>query len=589
MSVIFQPNFKGIITRTINRMVWLLFLTTLSFSQAHSQSILDKSISVSFQNQSPENALKKIESAAGIRFSYNSDIFLKDTQISAAFSNVPLHDILDQLLVNKYAYREKGKYIIIKSVQEIQRSQEKFIYTISGYVRDAQTGESIPFASIYDSATLNATLSNELGFYSLNIEQNPGETNTIGISKANYQDTLIMVAPLENKLLAVALAKLEDSIITTDTGIQNLDKNAVVKTLTHAKLRLQALNLNHDFRQGWQISFLPYMGTNGALSGKITNRYSLNILGGYAGGFNGIEAGGIFNIDRDSCRGAQFAGIYNLTAGPFHGAQFSGILNNHFSAFSGAQIAGIANTCSGDIQGFQAAGILNFSKSQLTGTQTAGILNYARNVKGSQIAGIMNTAEHVHGVQIAGLVNTARKIHGMQIGFINIADTVEGLQLGFLSFSKNGVHQVEYAYSDVMQHNAILRTGSKRLYNIISIGYHPYPNEVYSAGYGLGTKFKLSRISALNVEIAGQAMYLGLFEDIHTVFRTSLYHELVLFKTISLIAGPDINLYYSNGLGAPLPGYKSPISYLQPLHTFSLNYNRSAAVWVGFHIGVGLN
>jgi hypothetical protein len=509
--------------------------------------------------------------------------------ISGAFSNVALHEVLDQILGKKYAYREKGNYIIIKSVQEIQQSQEKFIYTISGYVRDAETGESIPFASIYDSATLTATLSNELGFYALNLEQKTGENHTIGISKAAYQDTLIMVAPLDNKILAVQLEKLKDTSPTADTGVRNLDENVVVKTLTNAKLRIQAMNLQQDFRKGWQVSFLPYLGSNGAMSGSITNRYSLNVLGGYAGGFHGMEVGGLFNIDRDSSSGAQFAGIYNLTAGPYRGAQFSGILNNHFSNFSGAQFAGITNTCSGNFQGFQAAGILNFSKSQLTGTQAAGILNYARNVKGSQIAGIINTAEKVQGVQIAGLVNTARKIHGMQIGFINIADTVEGLQLGFLSFSKNGVHQVEYAYSDVMQHNAILRTGSKRLYNIISIGYHPYPNEVYSAGYGLGTKFKLSRISALNVEIAGQAMYLGLFEDIHTVFRTSLYHELVLFKTISLIAGPDSNLYYSNGLGAPLPGYKSPISYLQPLHTFSLNYNRSAAVWVGFHIGIGLN
>lgn len=553
------------------------------------QSKLDKPISISFQQQKIENILKKIEVVADIRFTYNSDIFQQDTVISGAFSNTALHEVLDQILGKKFAYREKGNYIIIKSVQEIQQSQEKFIYTISGYVRDAETGESIPFASIYDSATLTATLSNELGFYTLNLEQKTGENHTIGISKAAYQDTLIMVAPLDNKVLAVQLEKLKDTAPLADTGVQNLDENVVVKTLTNAKLRIQAMNLHQDFRKGWQVSFLPYLGSNGAMSGSITNKYSLNILGGYAGGFHGMEIGGLFNIDRDSSSGAQFAGIYNLTAGPYRGAQFSGILNNHFSNFSGAQFAGITNTCSGNFQGFQAAGILNFSKSQLTGTQAAGILNYARNVKGSQISGMINTAEKVQGVQIGGLVNTVRHIKGMQIGFINIADTVEGLQLGFLSFCKNGIHQVEYAYSDVLQHNATFRTGSKRLYNILSIGYHRYPNEAFSAGYGLGTKLKLSKVSSLNLELAGQALYLGLLEDIHSVFRASAYHELVLFKTISLIAGPDINFYYSNGLGAPLPGYKSPISYIKPLHSFNFNNNRSAALWVGFHLGIGLN
>ncbi len=45
----------------------------------------------------------------------------------------------------------------------------------------------------------------------------------------------------------------------------------------------------------FQISFVTPMGTNGLESGKVTNRISVNLLAGYAGGLEGIEVGGFFN------------------------------------------------------------------------------------------------------------------------------------------------------------------------------------------------------------------------------------------------------------------------------------------------------
>lgn len=571
----------------------LIFLSLLIFSVylAHAQSSLNKKMSIAFQNVKTEEALRIIEKNAEIHFAYNADIFSNDSLISAAFDNIELQFILEQLLGKEYAYREKGNYIIIKSTREIATKNEKFVYTISGYIRDSKTGETLSFASIYDSASLKATLTNESGFYSLNIEKMPQEISQIGISKENYKDTFILIKPADTRILSIALDKLADSTATIaqDSGKKNLDKYSLVNALTNAKQRLQSLNLTKNFKRGWQVSFLPYLGTNGTLSGSITNSYSFNVLGGYSGGFRALEVGGIFNIDRDTSSGAQFAGVYNLTAGPFHGAQFSGVLNNHFSNFQGGQFAGVANTCSGKFEGFQAAGVINFSRKELNGIQAAGVLNYANRVKGTQLAGVINTTSSIEGIQIAGLVNTAKTVKGMQLGFINIADTVKGIQLGFLSFCKTGVHQVEYSYTDALPHNATFRTGSRHFYNIISLGYSPQSQEAYAVGYGVGSKRKLSKVSALNFELTGTALYLGLWNDINSLYRLSIHHEWVLFKTISLVAGPDFNFYYSNGLGSPLPGYKSQISYIKPIRSFDLNAGRQGFFWVGFHLGIGLN
>ncbi|MCC7297963.1 MAG: hypothetical protein IT244_06470, partial [Bacteroidia bacterium] len=273
-------------------MKYFVFILAFFFgTTAWSQSALNKKISVSFTQLKTEAALHIIERAASIKFGYNAEIFPADSLITGVFDNVELQIVLDKLLGKNYAYREKGNYIIIKSTKEIQAKNEKYIYTISGYIRDSETGETIAFASIYDSATLNATLSNEAGFYTLNVEQKPGEISQIGISKSAYKDTFILVKPADTKVLTVELDKIKDSmpVAALDSGKRNLDKNIFVNSLTNAKQRLQSLNLSKKFTKGWQVSFVPYLGTNGVLSGKVTNSASFNIIGGYAGGLNGVE------------------------------------------------------------------------------------------------------------------------------------------------------------------------------------------------------------------------------------------------------------------------------------------------------------
>lgn len=571
----------------------LLFLCLFSLKMsAQNTSLLSRKITVEFHNTNIESALRLIGREAKVRFAYNAEMFSPDSLVSASFNETELGVVLDDLLGTNFAYREKGNYIIIKSTKEIIAKNEKFVYTITGYVQDANTGEKIPFASIYDSATLSSTLTDANGFYHLDLEQAPGETKNIGISKAQYKDTFILIKPLDNKLLIVNLNKIHDSLTTVpakDSGKVQLEKNAFVKALTSLRQKMQTKNVQRSFYRPAQVSFLPYLGTNGAMSGQIRNGFSLNIFGGYNGGFTALEMGSLFNIDRDTCTGAQFAGLYNLTAGPYKGAQFAGLVNNHFSHFTGAQFAGLANTCSRGFEGFQAAGLLNINRKSLNGVQAAGLINYSDTIKGAQLSGFINSAGYVKGTQISGFLNVARKIHGTQISFINVADSVDGVQLGFLSFCRNGVHQMEFSYNDAMAYNATFRTGSSALYNIIGASYHPWPNEAFGFTYGLGSRRKLGKKNYMHLNLTGTSFYLGNWNDIPSLYRFSLLYEMRLFKQISIMAGPDINFYYTNGISTQASGYKNPISYIQPMHTFYFNNGRQGQAWVGFHVGLALN
>lgn len=604
----------------------LIAVSCMVWAHSHAQNTaLTRKISVELKQVPVAQALTYIEKVASISFAYNSDIFPSGMLVTGSFVNQELSLVLDSLLGKNYAWREKGHYIVLKSVTEIVSKNETFIYTISGYIEDAETKERIPFASVYDSVSLASTITDANGYYSLNLEQHPGDARSIGVSKSQYLDTFILIRPVEKQTISVALKKAGyDTIRQTesqDSATKQLNRNPIVKSLISVRQRLQTENIHINLSRGWQVSLLPFVGTHGELSGKIRNNFSLNIFGGYNGGFDGAEFGSLFNIDRDSCVGAQFGGMINLTAVKFRGGQFAGIANGHFGNFEGGQFGGIANVNTGNFKGgqfagilntnvrhfegaqfggimnvntggfkgLQAAGILNTNIRGFEGVQVGGIANFSQRIQGSQIAGILNSTVRAKGTQIAGILNLAKTIQGAQIGLFNVADTVNGVQIGFLSFSRSGIHMLEYSYNDVMAHNITFRTGSKLFYNIIGVSFNPYPQKAFGVTYGVGSRIISRPKSALHINLSSHSFYLGTWDDFSSLARLSVYIEKKIYKHLSVMAGPDINFYYTNGVVNSAPGYKSRISYINPLWSYNFNYGRHADAWIGFHIGLSLN
>ncbi|GAB3166191.1 LA_2272 family surface repeat-containing protein [Telluribacter humicola] len=222
-----------------------------------------------------------------------------------------------------------------------------------------------------------------------------------------------------------------------------------------------------------QVSFVPPLSTNGIYSTRYINNFSLNMLGGAAGGLNGAEFSGLFAIETDNVRGAQFAGIFNAVRGSFKGAQFGGIVNVAGKEVNGAQFGGIAN----------------ITGKELDGAQFAGIANVATSVEGAQVAGIVNVA--------------AGNVKGAQIGLINLANHVDGVQIGLINVAKDGYRRVELWGSDVLYGNVALKMGGNRkFYNIFAAGatLPETKNTRWGYGYGIGTNFFIGKKSQLSIE-----------------------------------------------------------------------------------------
>jgi hypothetical protein len=137
----------------------------------------DKKISVSFRNATFTEALNDIQAKSGMLFSFPSDIFGTPGNINYKARNVTVTVVLDNILKNsgiEYKLVEKQIVLIKKAPSQIavpQQFIQKKKFTLSGHIREKNSGELIIGANVFDKLTYKGTLSNAYGFYSLQLPE----------------------------------------------------------------------------------------------------------------------------------------------------------------------------------------------------------------------------------------------------------------------------------------------------------------------------------------------------------------------------------------------------------------------------------
>jgi hypothetical protein len=318
----------------------------------------------------------------------------------------------------------------------------------------------------------------------------------------------------------------------------------------------------------------------------VVNNFSVNMLGGYTGGVQGVELAGLFNINKNRMHGLQAAGLFNIAGGPAAGVQLAGIHNTVLDPVTGLQAAGISNHVKGALIGWQVAGIHNHASDSVVGVQAGGISNYARgNIKGAQLGGIVNIANrNMTGLQAAGIINYAKKLKGVQIGLINIADSSSGYSIGLINFVVKGYHKIAFSTNESMNMNLALKSGNSKLYSILLASMNNKQDEkAYSYGYGLGKEFNMGKWFSINPELTVQHVYLGSFDHGNILGKIHLQLNLKLGKYFTLFAGPSFTAFYSNQV-AKVEGYK--LEMPSPgYNTFKLWDDRTTG-WIGWNAGI---
>jgi hypothetical protein len=568
-----------------------LAVVVFTAQAASAQRLLDKKIDL-YTNQSPlEYVLETIEERADFVFSYPSDLINGDSSVTLAYSSTPVSIILKDLFGDRFTYLERGSFVIIKVRKNRKSKQEK--YAVSGKLVDANTGAIITNASIYEVNSLKATTSGAQGDYDLKVKADTGFVE-IAIAKENYKDTLLRIRKQELSDLIIALEPVEQKPFDKDLNKAG-DSSVLVQTLVNKETSHHMANIRLYEEKFAQVSFLPTLGTNKQMSGKTSNHLSFNALAGYSFALKGVEVGGLANIVRQHMYGAQVAGFTNVVGGKTRGIQVAGFSNvnrwdmiglqvagfsntvvnqvtgiqvagfmNSGPAAQGVQVAGFLNTTWAESHAYQLAGFVNYSKEnsggqiagfvnvagrKQNGVQAAGFFNYAGRLNGLQVAGFMNFAKrYTNGVQISSFLNFTHKLNGVQIAMINICDTVEsGVSIGLLNFVKHGILDLELQYSPTLHGTLALKTGTGKLYNILSVS-HRADEPIIAIGYGLGSRKSFK--SGLFMGVEAQAHVVREREgplvqpwNILNQIHPSLGWKWA--KNWGISAGPVLNAYYT--------------------------------------------
>jgi hypothetical protein len=569
----------------------ILLLLISSVSAIAQQNSLRRKISFDCHSCDLEIALRTIGQQAGMKFSYDATLIQPEKKVTINAEDKEVGKVLTELLGAQVKAREVGNHVILIRNSEKPAAALDFPeMTVTGIVLDGATRKPLTDVTIYEIDKRKSALTDTEGSFTLIL---PSEKKLRGLSfcKSGYLDTVVFIRQQYRQKISMLLypessghARLEKK--EASLPLHHPDSTGLVQSLVPREALINAQNLDIKSVRPFQVSLIPYIGTNWKVSGSATNRFSLNILAGYSGGLDGVEIGGLLNMTRNVASGVQIGGLANYVEGNSDGVQIGGLVNFVKGNIDGVQIGGLVNYSREATEAVQVAGLVNYGKGRFDGVRIAGLVNISNeSAHGVQIAGLFNMGNrHTGGFQLAGLVNYARVLSGVQLGFINVASTVErGTPIGFFSYVSDGYHLFEISANEIFYANLSFKSGTKAFYNIFQVGIGD--NLKLHGAYGIGTSIRLSRKMAINFEsTAGfvlhptDTVYHGLqLKVIPTV-------EYRFAKRFALFAGPSWNFFlWSKGEPSATTRGLSPYDFY-----FKSTENASIQMWIGGVVGIRL-
>lgn len=214
-----------------------------------------------------------------------------------------------------------------------------------------------------------------------------------------------------------------------------------------------------------------------------------------------------------------------------------GLINRSGSHYFGMHV-GVYNKADGVFSGLQIGGINTIIKSD--GTAQFGYINFSIEGSPLQFGGINSAQVKKNGFAIqfgganfldsdfellyneldtifsvgwvtdylaiqVGAMNDIPSLNGIQFGLVNFTDTIyNGLQIGFLSFVRKGGYMAVEGFAATNGFSGFaFKTGLRKFYTHVLLGYHPNSRDALAHGWGMGTILPLySNSLGLNIEYA---------------------------------------------------------------------------------------
>lgn len=604
---------------TIKLVLLLLLFFSVNRLIARNSVLYSGIVQINTQDRTLGDIFTQITSQTGIRFSFNPQLVNTEKVIYQEITAKDLNTILSRLLPESVGYKQVGNHIIItaKTEGEISFPEAKIL-----------TEQEIIIEKNEKKSSSNQLI----------ISNNENK-----LKKVDLSDTGILAYDCHNYVNLKNEDEMKKQLAALLVIASSMTSQVSAQDITTSVSDNSQNQYSEVSEKGttkpFQLSFFYPLGTDFINSQENTYDISLNIVGGVTGRSNGIELGTVFNVNKYSAKGLQLSGAINF-AGYAPGVkeesnvvQLSSMIN-YAKAGQATQLTGGINISDRSV--LQASAIGNFAKEspiQLTGginitktgsVQASAIANVAEKshfqatggvnltkdgaFQGSAIANTaMNSACQITGginvtkkggfqasaianvaqessCQITGGINVTKR-GGFQLGIINVRDSADGVSLGIINIAnekKGGVIDFGLEGGDLINMAATFRSGTHRLYSILSVGYG-FNEPFISAGFGLGTSFRFTRWLGLNTEFMYNTLYElpNGWENYNSLVQFRPLLNIRVAEHFKIYGGPTANLLIQYN-------YNSSEYGITPRHVLASSEfdNTRLSFWIGFVGGI---
>lgn len=196
-------------------------------------------ITMDIRNATLRVLISRLENATGYTFVYGDDVKLT-RRIDLNVQKLTIDQVLEEAFRDQpVEFKISGKHIVLRK-REMPRKRERRRFTVSGYVTDAASAETLIGANILDSRYAVGTASNAYGFYTLTLPEGEvslsssylGYTTRTDRFRLRADTTLNIALNTHNELQEVIVTseKREAGINATNMGAHDIPMTQIRHT-----------------------------------------------------------------------------------------------------------------------------------------------------------------------------------------------------------------------------------------------------------------------------------------------------------------------------------------------------------------------